>query len=85
MSNGLPQPLKANLEGMSLYAWPGGYELFVGATNGVVYSSSDKGENWREIGSELGAVSKAQHWQLLIPGAYKRHPARGDAPPSGHH
>jgi photosystem II stability/assembly factor-like uncharacterized protein len=85
VSNGLPQPLKANLEGMGLYAWPGGYELFVGTTNGVVYHSDDRGANWREIGSELGPVSKAQHWQLLIPGAYKRDPDRGTSPPSGYH
>ena len=69
----------------SLYAWPGGYELFVGTTYGVVYSSADKGANWHEIGTELGPVSKAQHWQLLIPGAYKRDPDRGTASPSGHH
>jgi photosystem II stability/assembly factor-like uncharacterized protein len=83
VSNGLPQPLKDNLEGMSLYAWPGGYELFVGATNGVVYHSDDKGANWREIGTELGPVSKAQHWQLLIPGAYKREPDTDAS--HGHH
>jgi photosystem II stability/assembly factor-like uncharacterized protein len=77
VSNGLPHPLKANLEGMCLYAWPGGYELFVGTTNGVVYHSDDRGANWREIGTDLGPVSKAQHWQLLIPGAYKRDPGAG--------
>jgi photosystem II stability/assembly factor-like uncharacterized protein len=74
-SNGMPDPMTANLEAMSLYAAPGGFSMFVGATNGNVYTSDDGGENWRLIG-DFAPVSKVDHYRLLLPGAVSsRQPA----------
>ena len=67
-SNGMPDPMTANLEAMSLYAWPGGFSMFVGATNGNVYCSDDGAQNWRLIG-DYAPVSKVDHYRLLLPGA----------------
>jgi photosystem II stability/assembly factor-like uncharacterized protein len=74
-SNGMPDPMTANLEAMSLYAAPGGFSMFVGATNGNVYTSDDGGGNWRLIG-DFAPVSKVDHYRLLLPGAVSsRQPA----------
>lgn len=88
-SKGMPDPLTANLEAMCLYAWPGGFELFAGTTDGKVYSSDDGAENWRLIGSDLAPVSKVEHFRLLLPGAVssrgQRPPGAGQgAPPADH-
>lgn len=67
-SNGMPDPMTANLEAMSLYAGPDGFSLFAGATNGNIYSSDDGAQNWRLIG-DFAPVSKVDHYRLLLPGA----------------
>jgi photosystem II stability/assembly factor-like uncharacterized protein len=67
-ANGLPE-MTANLEAMSLYAEPGGFSLFAGATNGNVYCSDDGALNWRQIAADLAPVSKVEHYRLLLPGA----------------
>jgi photosystem II stability/assembly factor-like uncharacterized protein len=67
-SNGMPDPMTANLEAMSLYAGPDGFSMFVGATNGNVYCSDDGARNWRLIG-DFAPVSKVDHYRLLLPGA----------------
>ena len=68
-SSGLPEPMVANLEAMSMYVRPGGFELFAGTTDGKVYFSDDKGQSWRAIGDKLAPVSKVAHFRLLLPGA----------------
>ena len=70
-SNGIPHPMTANLEAMSLYASSkdgGEFSLFAGATNGSVYSSDDGARNWRLIG-DLAPISKVEHYRILLPGA----------------
>jgi photosystem II stability/assembly factor-like uncharacterized protein len=67
-SNGMPDPMTANLEAMSLYAGPDGFSLFAGATNGNIYSSDDGAQSWRLIG-DFAPVSKVDHYRLLLPGA----------------
>lgn len=68
-SHGLPDPMTANLEAMSMYVGDGGFSLFAGATDGTVWCSDDGGAGWRRIGAGLGPVSKMQHYRLLLPGA----------------
>jgi hypothetical protein len=63
----MPDPMKGNLEGMSLYEWPGGFSLFAGTTDGIVYCSDDGGAKWREIATDLGPVSKVEHYTRLLP------------------
>lgn len=62
---GLPAAMRANIEAMSLAAYPGGYSLFAGTTDGEVYGSDDRGESWSLIASGLGAVSKGGHYRNL--------------------
>jgi len=76
-ANGIPDPLKGNLEGMCLYGWSGGFSLFTGTTDGDVYGSDDGGQNWTKIASDLGPVSKVEHYKMLLPGYVS---ARGNRP-----
>jgi photosystem II stability/assembly factor-like uncharacterized protein len=79
-SNGMPDPMTANLEAMCLHAWPGGFELFAGTTDGTVYCSDDSSESWRLIASNLAPVSKVEHFRLLMPGAVSSRGARPQPP-----
>jgi photosystem II stability/assembly factor-like uncharacterized protein len=63
--SGLPHPSRANFEAMCLAAWPGGFALFVGNTDGEVYVSEDGAESWTRIASGLGPVSKVGHYRAL--------------------
>ncbi len=66
-AGGMPDPMKGNLEGMSVYQWSGGFSLFAGTTDGIVWCSDDAGAKWREIATELGPVSKVEHYTRLLP------------------
>jgi photosystem II stability/assembly factor-like uncharacterized protein len=65
---GLPDPMKANYEAMTLEAWNGSCALFLGNTDGDVFYSDDEGENWRKIAERLPAISKGGHYMLLKEG-----------------
>ncbi|MGH8399280.1 MAG: WD40/YVTN/BNR-like repeat-containing protein [Gammaproteobacteria bacterium] len=55
----------ANLEAMAIASYPGGYTLFVGDTEGMVYASDDGGDNWVFIADVLASVSKGDHAKAL--------------------
>jgi hypothetical protein len=64
-ANGLPDPMRPSIEGMSVASYPGGFELYVADTDGNVYCSEDGAEHWTLIASGVGAVSKGGHaWCL---------------------
>jgi hypothetical protein len=65
---GLPQPLKANFEAMTLEAVGDSCALFLGDTDGDVYYSNDEGESWSKIAQHLPAISKGSHYMVLKPG-----------------
>jgi photosystem II stability/assembly factor-like uncharacterized protein len=65
LNEGLPEHLRANVEGMSMDVWDGGYALFAGTTDGDVFYSDDEGEHWQRIVQGIGAVSKAHHHHNL--------------------
>lgn len=62
---GLPRPLRANIEAMSLEVWPQGYALFAGTTDGEVFLSEDEGESWSLVASGVPPVSKGTHYAPL--------------------
>ncbi|HLH78220.1 MAG TPA: hypothetical protein VKV28_15555 [Candidatus Binataceae bacterium] len=66
--HGLPQPLKANFEAMTLEACADRSALFLGDTDGSVYYSRDEGENWERIAARLPAISKGAHYMVLKEG-----------------
>jgi photosystem II stability/assembly factor-like uncharacterized protein len=80
-SAGLPEPLTANVEAMSIYAGPDGFSLFAGCTDGTVYCSDDGAQHWRSIAAELAPVSKVEHYRLLLPGAVSSRGQRPQAHP----
>lgn len=55
----------ANIEAMTVVAYPGGYSLFLANTDGEVYASEDGGDSWAEIAGTLAPVSKGNHYALL--------------------
>ena len=62
---GLPTPLRANVEAMALAAWPGGFSLFLGTTDGDVFGSDDGGASWQAVALHLPPVSQSSHYRDL--------------------
>ncbi len=65
LSGGLPEHIRANIEGMAMDVWNGGYAIFAGTTDGDVFYSEDEGEHWQTIIKGIGAVSKSHHYHNL--------------------
>ena len=66
-SRGLPDDRRANIEAMGVAAYPGGFTLFAGSTDGEVYGSDDQAQNWTHIAGGLAPVSKVYHYRNLQP------------------
>jgi hypothetical protein len=64
--NGIPIN-RANIEAMTMNAYPGGFALFAGTTDGDVFFSDDEGEHWTTIAQGIPPVSKAGHYRGLRP------------------
>jgi photosystem II stability/assembly factor-like uncharacterized protein len=64
-SKGLPADRRPNIEAMSLAAYKGGFTLFVGDTDGIVYASEDGAETWTRIAGGLAPVTKGNHYRAL--------------------
>jgi len=56
---------RANIEALTMACWPGGYELFVGGTEGTVHMSEDGGDSWTRIADEVGCITKGNHAAAL--------------------
>jgi hypothetical protein len=69
VGNGLPERMHGNVEALSLSAWPGGFGLYAGTSDGEVYASQDGGDRWEPIASKLPPISKNGHHLLLLGGA----------------
>ncbi len=74
LSRGIPASAPCSIEAMSLAAYPGGFSLFLGNTDGEVYASEDGGDSWTRIAEGLGPVSKGHHFAALC-GAGAAHAA----------
>lgn len=61
LGEGLPEHIRANIEGMCMDAWNGGYAIFAGTTDGDIFYSEDEGEHWTTIAKGIGPVSKSHH------------------------
>jgi photosystem II stability/assembly factor-like uncharacterized protein len=66
-SSGLPEDRRPNIEAMSIAAYPGGFTLFAGTTDGIVFASEDAAQHWTSIGSQMAPVSKGRHYRNLQP------------------
>jgi hypothetical protein len=65
LTGGLPEHIRANIEGMAMDAWNGGSAIFAGTTDGDVFYSDDEGNNWQTIIKGIGPVSKSHHYDNL--------------------
>jgi photosystem II stability/assembly factor-like uncharacterized protein len=65
VQRGMPENMRANIEALSLHAWPSGYTVFVATTDGDVFASQDEGEYWTRIASGLAPISKSGHYRKL--------------------
>jgi photosystem II stability/assembly factor-like uncharacterized protein len=61
---GFPDGQRPAIGAMTLAAWDGGFDLYVGDTDGQIFESRDGGESWRII-FETGPVSKSEHYRGL--------------------
>jgi photosystem II stability/assembly factor-like uncharacterized protein len=66
-SAGWPKDRRPNIEAMSMAAYPGGFTLFAGETDGNVFASDDAAEHWTRIAGGLAPVSKGRHYRGLQP------------------
>lgn len=64
-SAGFPDDRRPNIEAMSLAAYTGGFALFAGTTDGIVFASEDGAEHWTQIAGKLAPVSKGRHYRNL--------------------
>lgn len=67
LRTGLPSGGRPTFGAMTLAAWPGGYAVYAGDTDGQIFESRDGGESW-EIIFETGPVSKGEHYRGLAKG-----------------
>ena len=61
LTGGLPDHIRANIEGMAMDTWNGGYAIFAGTTDGDVFYSDDEGERLADDYQRNRAVSKSHH------------------------
>lgn len=64
-STGLPADRRANIEAMSVAAYPNAFTLFAGNTDGEVYASDDEAGHWTRIAAGLAPISKIHHYRNL--------------------
>ena len=64
-SKGLPADRRPNIEAMSIASYPGGFTLFAGDTDGVVFASEDGARTWTKIVDSLAPVTKGRHYRSL--------------------
>lgn len=65
LAGGLPAHIRGNIEAMALNAYPGGFALYAGTTDGEIFYSEDEGEHWTTIARSLPPVSKGGHYRNL--------------------
>jgi photosystem II stability/assembly factor-like uncharacterized protein len=65
LEGGLPQHIRGNVEALTMHAYPGGFDLFAGTTDGDVFFSDDEGDRWTTIGRSLPPISKSGHYRNL--------------------
>ena len=64
---GLPESRRANVEAMCMARHGNGFTLFLGNTDGEVFTSEDEGASWSLIASGVTPISKLGHFRLVEP------------------
>lgn len=82
LDQGLPEHIHGNIGTMSMNRWRGGFCLFAGDTDGDIFASSDEGEHWSVLASDLPPVCKGIHYKVLpkvVAGRSEERPLKGSA------
>src|SRR3712207_7857887 len=66
VTRGLPDHMRCNIEALSMAAWPGGFDVFAGTTDGDVFTTEDQGESWSRIARSEEHTSELQSRQYLV-------------------
>lgn len=64
-NGGLPDPMRPNVEAITVVVRQDAFELFAADTDGNVYSSANGEGGWSHIAAGLGPVSKVNHYSRL--------------------
>jgi photosystem II stability/assembly factor-like uncharacterized protein len=64
-SSGFPDDRRPNVEAMSIAAYPHGFTLFAGTTDGVVFASGDEAASWIRVADGIAPVTKGRHYRAL--------------------
>ena len=63
---GLPQPLRGNIEAAAMHRSAGALEFFIGTACGEVYGSTDGARTWTLVSAGLPAISKGPHFRHFL-------------------
>jgi hypothetical protein len=66
-SNGLPLPIRGNIEAMTLHRRGSDVSFYMGTAVGQVFASDDRGQSWTTIAEGLPPISKAAHFRKFLP------------------
>ena len=69
LRTGLPEQTKHEFGALSLDDWGESFSLYAATTGGELYASDDGGDQWSLLASDLGAVSKRGHDELVVAAA----------------
>lgn len=65
-TDGMPHPLRGNIEAAAMYRSDSGLEFFVGTACGEVYASRDGARSWSLVSAELPPISKGPHFRHFL-------------------
>lgn len=65
LRDGLPNPVRGNIEAISMAHGGGTVAFYAGTAVGEVFASEDRGTHWRQI-AQLPPISKAGHYRRFL-------------------
>ena len=65
LREGLPNPVRGNIEAISMVHAGGNVAFYGGTAVGEVFASEDRGQHWRQI-AQLPPISKAGHYRRFL-------------------
>jgi hypothetical protein len=64
--NGMPHPVRGNIEAAAMYRSDAGLEFFAGTACGELYASRDGARSWRLVSADLPPISKGPHFRHFL-------------------
>ncbi|KAB8330645.1 exo-alpha-sialidase [Scytonema tolypothrichoides VB-61278] len=77
LCSGLPEGQRASYGAMSLEAYPDGYTVYAGNTDGEIFCTTDGGDNWGKIAT-VAPISKGLHYKILAAEGNREAPTTND-------